>query len=218
MEHAEWPGVYRSGRDLFTRNATPGVRVYGEELRAEGTAEYRMWDPFRSKLAAYLLRGAPAGLLADVRSVLYLGGAHGTTVSHLAELLPDARIFVIEKSPTSFAPLLALARRRANLLPILADAQLPERYAADVGIVDFLYQDIAQRAQAGIFFENAQACLATRGRGLLMLKVRSVTQRRTASAIVHESRSILERGGWRVDGGVALTPFSKEHVALRVDR
>ena len=67
---------------------------------------------------------------------------------------------MIEKSPLSFAPLLELARRRSNLLPILADAQLPERYAADVGTVDLLYQDIAQRGQARIFAENASACLA----------------------------------------------------------
>ncbi len=216
MNRADWPGVFRSGRDLFTINAAPGSRVYGEELRAEGTVEYRQWDPFRSKLAAFLLKGAPGDLLAGVRSVLYLGGAHGTTASHVSDLLPEAQIFVVEKSPTSFAPLLALARRRRNLLPILADAQLPERYAADVGIVDFLYQDIAQRAQARIFLDNAQACLAATGRGILMLKVRSVTQRRPASAIVQESRSTLVGGGFRVDVGTPLVPFSKEHVALVV--
>ncbi len=126
MDPASWPGVFREGRDLFTRNPRPGERVYGEELRVAGGVEYRLWDPFRSKLVAMLLKGAPSDAWGDVRSALYLGAAHGTTVSHFSDLWPEAEIFAVEKSPTSFARLLALARRRTNLLPLLADAQLPE--------------------------------------------------------------------------------------------
>ena len=216
MEPTAWDGVFRDGRDLYTSNhGPPGDRVYGEKLRTVGATEYRQWDPFRSKLAALFHRGgAPNDLWAGARSVLYLGGAHGTTVSHLADILPDAAIYVIEKSPTSFAPLLALARRRAHLYPILADAQLPERYRADVGLVDLLYQDVAQRNQAAIFVENARAALAPRGRGIFMLKVRSVTQSRPSAAIVREARAELERGGLEVRAEVGLSPFARDHVAL----
>ena len=216
MEATAVPGVLRHGRDLYTRNAEPGHRVYGEDLRVEAGVEYRRWDPFRSKLAAYLLRSPDARPWGDARSVLYLGGAHGTTVSHLADALPDAEVFVVEKSPIAFAPLLALARRRPNLLPILSDAQLPERYAADVGRVDLLYQDVAQRTQAEIFAENARVMLAAEGRGLLMLKVRSVTQRRPAPRVIADARALLARGGLTVAPPVDLAPFSREHAALAV--
>ena len=218
MEPTSARGVFREGRDLYTVNATPGVRVYGETLRTVGGVEYRQWDPFRSKLAAWLLRGAPGDLLNGVRSALYLGGAHGTTVSHLSDLWPEATIFVVEKSPTSFPRLLALARRRANLLPILADAQLPERYRADVGTVDLLYQDVAQRNQTQIFIENARACLAPGSAALLMLKVRSVTQRGPSAAIVRAAREAIRREGWSVRSETELVPFSREHVALRIHR
>ncbi len=216
MEPTAWDGVFRDGRDLYTVNhGPPGDRVYGEKLRSSGTTEYRQWDPFRSKLAALVARGdVPADLWSGARSALYLGGAHGTTVSHLADLLPEARIYVIEKSPTSFAPLLALSRRRSNLYPILADAQLPERYRADVGLVDLLYQDVAQRNQAAIFVENARATLAPRGRGIFMLKVRSVTQTRPSVSIVRDARAELERGGHEVRAEVGLSPFARDHVAL----
>ncbi len=216
MEGAGWPGVFRRGRDLFTRNLVPGRRVYGEELLHEGEVEYRQWDPWRSKLAAYLLRSRATGLLDGVASVLYLGGAHGTTVSHLSDALPSARIFVVEKSPTSFAPLLGLARERPNVLPLLADAQLPERYAADVGVVDLLYQDIAQRDQAKIFRENATACLRPGGDGVLMLKVRSVTQARPARTVLGDARRELELAGFTVRESVDLGPFSREHLAIRL--
>jgi fibrillarin-like pre-rRNA processing protein len=214
MDATAWPGVFRDGRDLFTRNARPGERVYGEELRSDGGVEYRRWDPFRSKFAAFLLKQGSVELGPGVRRLLYLGGAHGTTVSHLAEVWPEAELYVVEKSPVSFAPLLALARRRSNVLPLLVDAQLPERYAADVGLVDLLYQDLAQRNQVAIFLENARTCLAPGGRGLLMLKVRSVTQRRPAAAVVREARGQLERAGFAVRAEVDLAPFSREHVAL----
>jgi len=216
VEATGHPGVYRHGRDLYTRNADPGHRVYGEELLTEGGQEYRRWDPFRSKLAAYLLKGARGPLLEGVRTVLYLGGSHGTTVSHLSDALPEARIFVLEKSPVSFAPLLALSRRRHNLLPILADAALPERYGADVGTVELLYQDIAQRGQAGIFAENASACLGADGRALLMLKVRSISQSRSSRSVLAEARGELARRGLTAGDAVDLAPFSREHLAVPV--
>jgi len=216
VEPTDWDGVFRDGRDLYTANhGPPGERVYGEKLRTVGTTEYRQWDPFRSKLAALLSRGgAPSDLWTGARSVLYLGGAHGTTVSHLADILPAVPIYVVEKSPIAFAPLLALSRRRSNLYPILTDAQLPERYRADVGLVDLIYQDVAQRNQAAIFVENARAVLAPRGRGIFMLKVRSVTQTRPSVSIVREARSELERGGLEVRAEVGLSPFARDHVAL----
>jgi fibrillarin-like pre-rRNA processing protein len=215
VEPTDWPGVYRIGRDLYTRNAVPGEAVYGEELRAESGAEFRHWDPWRSKLAAFLAKSPPAPLFEGVRTVLYLGAAHGTTVSHLSDALPDATIFAVEKSPPVFAPLLALARRRANILPILADAQLPERYSADVGPVDLLYQDVAQRDQPRIYRENAATCRARRG--LLMLKIRSVTQREPPGDVARGARRELIAAGHRVGAGVDLGPFSREHLALPID-
>ena len=218
MQPTEWPEIFRRGSDLFTKNARPGHRVYGEELRVEDGTEYRRWDPWRSKLAAYLLNSAPRLPFDRPSRLLYLGGAHGTTVSHLADVLRDSPMFVVEKSPVSFATLLALARQRRNLFPLLADAQLPERYQADVGTVDFLYQDVAQRNQVGIFVDNATACLRSGGSGMLVLKVRSVTQRRPSQAIVGEAVRSLQTHGIRVVDQRSLVPFSRDHVAIAVTR
>lgn len=216
MPASEWPGILRRGRELYTRNLRPGERVYGEELIVEEGVEYRHWDPWRSKFAAYLLNGAAQLPYDHPQRVLYLGAAHGTTLSHLSDLLPDAQLFGVEKSGGSFGTFLALSRRRSNLYPILADAQLPERYQADVGLVDFLYQDVALRNQANVFADNVRACLSTGGHALLMLKVRSVTQRRTVAAVVTETRTTLTRQGLRVIDQRPLTPFARDHVALLV--
>ncbi|MEM0445924.1 MAG: fibrillarin-like rRNA/tRNA 2'-O-methyltransferase, partial [Candidatus Nitrosocaldus sp.] len=37
---------------LCTRNLARGIQVYGEQLVSIDGVEYRLWDPFRSKLAA----------------------------------------------------------------------------------------------------------------------------------------------------------------------
>lgn len=216
MEVPGWPKVEREGTALFTPNARPGLALHGEALRSIRGIEYREWDPWRSKLAAYILRGgAPVGIGA-ARRILYLGASHGTTAAHLSELRPGRPLFAVEKSPTSFAALLALARDREDVLPILADAHLPERYRAEVGSVDLLYQDVAQRDQAAIFEENARACLAPGGHGLLMLKLRSVTQARSPGTVLRETRQMLIAAGLKVRASMDLAPFSRDHVALAV--
>ncbi len=44
-------------RRTCTENLCTGVNVYGERLVKIKGVEYRVWDPFRSKLAAALIKG-----------------------------------------------------------------------------------------------------------------------------------------------------------------
>ena len=48
--------VFLKGDEVATRNLTPGISVYGEELITEDV-EYRLWNPRRSKLSAAILNG-----------------------------------------------------------------------------------------------------------------------------------------------------------------
>ena len=54
--------------------------VYGERT----LSGKRVWNPYRSKLAAYYHLGGDVEIDRLTR-VLYLGAAHGTTVSHVAD-------------------------------------------------------------------------------------------------------------------------------------
>lgn len=83
---------------LVTRNLVPGESVYGEKrisieqpsadpsLPAE-KIEYRVWNPFRSKLAAGILGGLDEIHIAPGKKVLYIGAASGTSVSHVADVV-----------------------------------------------------------------------------------------------------------------------------------
>ena len=49
--------------------------------------EYRVWNPFRSKLAAAILGGVDQIYIKPGSKVLYLGAASGTTVSHVSDIV-----------------------------------------------------------------------------------------------------------------------------------
>ena len=49
--------------------------------------EYRMWNPFRSKLAAAVLAGLDNIYIKPGMKVLYLGAASGTSVSHCSDIV-----------------------------------------------------------------------------------------------------------------------------------
>ena len=63
--------------------------VEGEKI------EYRVWNPFRSKLAAAILGGIDKIHMAPGSKVLYLGAASGTTVSHVSDIVGPVSIVLL---------------------------------------------------------------------------------------------------------------------------
>ena len=57
----------------------------------EGKIEYRVWNPFRSKLAAAIVGGVDKIHIKPGSKVLYLGAASGTTVSHVSDIVGPVR-------------------------------------------------------------------------------------------------------------------------------
>lgn len=96
LEPHRHPGVFiAKGKEhmLVTKNLVPGESVYGEKRISidggvdETKVEYRVWNPFRSKLAAGILGGVEDIYIAPGKKVLYLGAASGTSVSHVADVV-----------------------------------------------------------------------------------------------------------------------------------
>ncbi|TKY55069.1 Mediator of RNA polymerase II transcription subunit 36a [Spatholobus suberectus] len=88
---------------LVTKNLVPGEAVYNEKRitvqNEDGSKdEYRVWNPFRSKLAAAILGGVDNIWIKPGARVLYLGAASGTTVSHVSDIVGPARILGLNAS------------------------------------------------------------------------------------------------------------------------
>lgn len=58
--------------------------------------EYRVWNPFRSKLAAAILGGVDKIHMPPGSKVLYLGAASGTTVSHVSDIVGPVSTIKLE--------------------------------------------------------------------------------------------------------------------------
>jgi len=180
--------------------------VYSERMLGNA----RVWDPFRSKLAALYHEGTGVEITSDTR-VLYLGAANGTTVSHVADYADV--VYAVEFAPRPMQDLLEVARRRKNIVPIMADATRPEQYAPLVEMVDLLYQDVAQPDQAMIAIRNS-AFLKPDGKMILMLKTRSVDVRKEPAVVFEETVNALVSAGFVVQESLWLLPYHQDHAAI----
>ena len=86
-------------KNLATLNLVSGNTVYGEKLVRYDGDEYRIWDLFRSKLAAGLKNGLRKLPIFTGAKVLYLGASTGTTVSHVSDIVGMSGIvFAVESA------------------------------------------------------------------------------------------------------------------------
>ncbi|MDD1683391.1 MAG: fibrillarin-like rRNA/tRNA 2'-O-methyltransferase [Methanoregula sp.] len=180
--------------------------VYNERMLGGA----RIWDPYRSKLAALFHVGSGIELLPDMR-VLYLGAANGTTVSHVADYTEV--VYAVEFAPRPMQDLIEVARRRRNVIPIMADAARPRTYAPLVETVDLVYQDVAQPDQAAIAIRNG-VFLKPGGYLILMLKTRSVDVRKDPVVVFDETIAALKEAGFTVQESVWLAPYHQDHGAI----
>ena len=207
--------VFTDGSSLYTLNAVPGKAVYGERLVDFEGAEYRFWDPYRSKLAAAVLLGARKLHMDESAKVLYLGAASGTTASHVSDIVVNGVVHCVEVSERSFRDLVGVCESRKNMIPILEDANRPEEYAHMIEGVEVVYQDIAQRNQMDIFVRNMAAFDAEHG--ILMLKSRSVDVNRNPKSVFAEVRKQLVAKQLKVRDMIDLERYAKDHAAFFVE-
>jgi fibrillarin-like pre-rRNA processing protein len=180
--------------------------VYGEKM----LRNCRIWDPYRSKLAAYYYKGCGHELRKD-DVVLYLGAANGTTVSHVADYTEC--VYAVEFAPRPMQDLLAVAAKRKNIVPVMADASRPERYAPLLEPVDLLYMDVADPDQIGIASRNS-VFLKQSGIALLMLKTRSIDVRSDPGDVLAESIARLEESDFVIQETTWLLPYHQDHAAI----
>jgi fibrillarin-like pre-rRNA processing protein len=205
-------GVYRIGEDIATLNLTPGKRVYGEKLVRWGGKEYRLWNPYRSKLAAAIRLGLEQLPLGKSAKVLYLGAAQGTTASHVSDIAREGVVYCVEFSPRAMQSLLALAEARENIIPILADASKPESYSYLLEKVDVVYQDIAQAKQSEILLKNVRAYLKEDGHFMHVIKARSIDVTAKPEEVFEKEVKKLKEAGLEVIQKLRLEPYEKDHL------
>lgn len=202
-------------KKLATENLVVGNQVYKEKLITKKRIEYRLWEPFRSKLAAAIMNGLEVFPFQNKSTVLYLGVSTGTTISHISDIVgPNGIIFGIEHTSRVARDFLdRVATYRKNIIPILQDARKPEEYFSMFGKVDVVYVDIAQPDQTEIAIRNCKMYLKKNGYLFLVIKTRSIDVTKPPKQIINEEiQKIKEK--FDILQTIDLHPYDKDHAIV----
>ncbi|KAM3968981.1 rRNA 2'-O-methyltransferase fibrillarin [Aphomia sociella] len=204
---------------LVTKNLVPGSEVYGEKrisVENEGEKiEYRVWNPFRSKLAAAIMGGVDAIHMPPGSRVLYLGAASGTTVSHVSDIVgPEGLVYAVEFSHRSGRDLLNVAKKRTNIIPIIEDARHPLKYRMLVGMVDTIFADVAQPDQARIVSLNAQHFLKNGGHFVISIKASCIDSTAQPEAVFAAEVKKLQADKLKPQEQLTLEPYERDHAVV----
>ena len=224
--HPQFAEIYQAiledgAQRLATRNLTPGKTVYGERLIRFKKVEYRVWDAYRSKLAAAIIKGVQTISITPKDQVLYLGAASGTTPSHVSDIVgEEGHVYCVEFASRSLRELVNnVAAYRLNMSPFLEDARFPEKYAIFIsGKVDCVYCDIAQPEQAKILADNADVFLKAGGWVMLAVKAQSIDVTKDPLEVYKQEAKVLRKRGFNVKETVRLEPYDKAHAMIVAQR
>jgi len=220
--HPQFSAIYQvtledGAQRLATRNLTPGRNVYGERLLRHEGVEYRVWDAFRSKLAAAILKNLKTVPIKPSHRVLYLGAASGTTASHVSDIVGEkGYVYCVEFAPRALRELVNnVCAYRLNMSPILEDARFPEKYGMFIGgNVDDVYCDIAQPEQAKILADNADLFLKKSGWIMIAVKAQSIDVTKEPSEVYKQEIKVLKNRGFRIEEVVHLEPYDIAHAMI----
>ncbi|KAH9180806.1 Fibrillarin-domain-containing protein [Lactarius sanguifluus] len=206
---------------LVTKNLVPGESVYGEKrISIEtgedgGKIEYRVWNPFRSKLAAGVLGGMDKIFIVPGAKVLYLGAASGTSVSHVADIVgPEGVVYAVEFSPRSGRDLINMAKKRTNVIPIVEDARFPQKYRMLLSTVDVIFADVAQPDQARIVAHNAHQFLRVDGHAVISIKANCIDSTAPAEAVFSREIDALRAEMFKPLEQITLEPYERDHAMV----
>ncbi|CAO3665400.1 unnamed protein product [Umbelopsis ramanniana] len=213
--------VARGKEDLLvTKNLVPGEAVYGEKRisveGADGTkVEYRVWNPFRSKIAAGVLGGVDNIHIAPGKKVLYLGAASGTSVSHVADVVgPEGAVYAVEFSHRSGRDLINMAKKRTNVIPIIEDARHPHKYRMLVPMVDVIFADVAQPDQARIITLNAHHFLKNNGHIVISIKASCIDSTVDPATVFAREVKKLQEERVKPQEQLTLEPYERDHALV----
>ncbi|KAJ6889541.1 rRNA 2'-O-methyltransferase fibrillarin 1-like [Populus alba x Populus x berolinensis] len=179
---------------LVTKNMVPGETVYNEKKisvqNEDGTkVEYRVWNPFRSKLASAILGGVDDVWITGV-------------------------VYAVEFSHRSGRDLVNMAKKRTNVIPIIEDARHPAKYRMLVGMVDVIFSDVAQPDQARILALNASYFLKSGGHFVISIKANCIDSTVPAEAVFEREVKKMVQEQLKPTEQVTLEPFERDHACV----
>merc|ERR1712071_275337 len=177
--------------------------------------EYRVWNPFRSKIAAAILGGVDNIWIGPGSKVLYIGAAAGTSCSHVSDMVgPKGAVYAVEFSHRPGRDLINVAKSRTNIIPIIEDARHPLKYRMLIGMVDTVFADVAQPDQARIVALNSHYFLKNGGHAVIAIKASCIDSTAPAEAVFRREVSKLQGEKFKPLEQLTLEPYERDHAVV----
>lgn len=120
----------------------------------------------------------------------------------------------MEFSHRSGRDLLGVAKKRPNIVPIVDDARLPQKYSMIVGIVDVIFSDVAQPDQARIVALNAHKFLRNGGHCVISIKANCIDSTAEAEVVFAGEIDKLRKEHFSPREQCTLEPYERDHAVV----
>lgn len=185
------------------------------DLSIKKKKEFRIWNPYRSKLGASIINGIKDIFIKPGSKVLYLGAASGTTVSHIADIVGfKGSVYAVEFAAQCVRQMIRMAQDRTNVIPIFADARLPNSYRLMVPMVDIIFSDVAQPDQIQIVITNANHFLKKEGKVLIAIKASCIDSLAQPEEVFAIEKEKLNKKDWQLLTQITLEPYQRHHAMI----
>lgn len=107
-----------------------------------------------------------------------------------------------------------MAKKRTNVIPIVEDARLPNRYRILLPIVDVIFADVAQPDQARIVVLNAESFLKDGGHVIISIKASCIDSTVPPETIFASQVQYLQEHNFKPLEQVTLEPYERDHAMV----
>ena len=106
-----------------------------------------------------------------------------------------------------------MSKKRTNVIPIIEDARLPNKYRMLLSMVDVIFADVAQPDQARIVALNAHNFLKNGGHAVISIKANCIDSTAPAEVVFASEVKKLQSEMFKPLEQLTLEPY--ERVSLR---
>ena len=185
--------IVNNSLKLTTKNLIIGNKFYNEKIVFSNDQEYRVWKPYKSKLAAAILNGLEILPIIEKSRMLYLSTSEIMTLSHISDIIgAKGLVYVVEHSHETAKELIEkLVTKRDNIKPIIMDMTKPSEYEIIHDKVDVVYVDIEQSKEMEIALLNCKIHLRVGGYLLLVVKTRSIDEYQGKKFVINNKSELV---------------------------
>ena len=160
----------QNAKKIATLNLSVGSKEKDEGIIKMNGNEYRIWKPYRSKLAAAIINGMEIFPILKKSKILYFDATMENTASYISDIVGnDGKIFVVVNSnkPSDFMQ--KMIDKRSNITMVHHTENLVQHKSIN-DKVDVIYMNVSDKNNLDIAILNSKAYLKDGGYLLLVVK------------------------------------------------